>query len=103
MPLVEYHDMFERVLPDTANDSLHVRILPRTTRCNLDCFEPQIRHPLLEMRAINTVAITQQIARCGVPRKGLDDLLSRPLGGGVVAPQLTVVPAPPLNQALERM
>ena len=44
---------------------------------------PQARHAPLKARAIRGIAISEEVLRGRIPRKGLDELLGRPLGGRV--------------------
>src|SRR5262245_29278725 len=79
MPVVEHDDMIEHVAANTANDPLAVRILPGTSWGDLDLFDAQMLDALLQRSTVNGVSIAEEISRCGVPRKRLDDLLGRPL------------------------
>jgi len=44
---------------------------------------PQARHAPLKARTIRGIAISEEVLRGRIPRKGLDELLGRPLGGRV--------------------
>src|SRR5919108_5145788 len=77
MPLMQHDHMVERVTPNAADYPLTVWILPGRSRGNLDLFNAQVLDALLERCAVDRVPIPQQIARCRIPGKGLDDLLGR--------------------------
>src|SRR5215510_8277616 len=81
---VEDDDMIEHVTADTANHPLHVGVLPWTLGSDEDFFDPHMAHPLSKSVPINAVPIAQQIPRGGLPWKSVHDLLSRPLGGGML-------------------
>ena len=85
MPFVEHDDVIEGLSPNAAHDSLHIRILPGTARCNLRLFDAHMAHSLLKLGVVDRVPIPQQIARRCIPCKRLDDLLGRPLCRGVVS------------------
>jgi len=77
--LVENDDVIQTISADTANNSFHIRILPGASRCRDYLFNEEAPHAAAESLTIDGIAIPKQIARCGIPRKGLDHLLSHPL------------------------
>ena len=85
MALAKHDHVIKKLTPDRADEALDVRILPRRPgRC--ECFghlEPG--DSLAEVTPEDGIAIAQEVARCGVPRERLDDLLPRPLGGRVLS------------------
>jgi hypothetical protein len=84
MPLVEHDHVIETLASDAADEPLYIRRLPRTTRRDLDFFDTHVAHALLERRAVDGVAISEQILRRLIPGTGLDDLLCGPLCRGVL-------------------
>src|SRR6266511_1718049 len=84
VPFVQDDDVMEHLTAHTANQSLDIWILPRTPWCDQYFFNAHMLEPLPKEGAIDTVAIAQQIPRHCVPRKCLDHLLRRPLGGGML-------------------
>jgi hypothetical protein len=60
--LVPQHDYLVETFPaDTANEALHVRVLPRTPGRNHDLLDAQVPDPLPKRRAVDTVPIAQEI------------------------------------------
>src|SRR6516165_7099469 len=84
MPFVEDNDLIEHVATDTSDEPLAGGILPRRSRRNLHFFDAPRADSRLKSRAVDRVAIPQEIAWCFIPGKGIDDLLCRPLCGGVL-------------------
>jgi hypothetical protein len=82
--LVQHDHMVKRVSPDTADEPLTIRILPRRSRGYFDFFNAHVPHSILKRLSVDRVPIPQEITRCGVPWEGIHELLGRPLGGGVL-------------------
>src|SRR5215475_6555963 len=53
MPLVEHDDMIETLAPDTPNEPLAVRILPRRSGRNLHFFDTHVADSLLKELAVD--------------------------------------------------
>src|ERR1700674_2186595 len=83
MAFAEYDDAVEAVAADTADQALNVGILPRTPRGTEDLLDAHALHAAVKHGPINRVPVPQQVLRGAIPRKGLDDLLSRPVRGGI--------------------
>ncbi len=79
MPLVEDDNVVRTITANTSNNSFHIRILPGASRCGDDFFDEEALHTTAKSLAIGGVSIAKQILRCGIPREGLDHLLSHPL------------------------
>ena len=79
MAFVQHDDMIKAVASQGSDESLHERVLPRTSRCTQDLLDSHTSDPPLKFAAVDCIAIAQEVFRCGVPRKGFDDLLTRPL------------------------
>jgi hypothetical protein len=61
-----------------------VALLPRTMRGGEDFADTQALHSAPELRAVDSVAIAEQIRGRQVVREGIHDLLGRPRGGRVL-------------------
>ena len=79
MSLVQDDHVIEALTPDTPDQPLDVRILPRTPGGDGHFFDPHVLHPLPKGVPIDPVPITNQISRGLVPRKGVHHLLRCPL------------------------
>src|SRR5262245_30194721 len=84
MSLMQDDHMVQALAADTPDQSLDIRILPWTAGGNQHFLNAHVAHALPKGGPVNAVAIAQQISRGLVPRKGVHDLLSRPLGRGVL-------------------
>ena len=82
MPLVQDNHVIKAFATDASDQSFNVRTLPRGPSGNDDLLDAHVPHSAAEVLAVDPVAIAQQVARCLVPRKRLDDPLSDPRGGG---------------------
>ena len=83
MPVVEDDDMLEHVVPNAADDSLAVGMLPGTARGSFDCFDTHVLDALLERPIVDRVPVPEEIARRSLPGKRLDDVLGGPLRRGM--------------------
>ena len=83
MAFVQDNHVVQAFTPDTPDQPLDVRILPRTSGGDYDFLDPHMPHPLPKGGAIGAVPIAQQIWRCFIPWEGVNDLLGGPLRGGV--------------------
>ena len=59
--LVQDDRVVEALSPDRADDSLHIRILPRGTWCNENLLDPESIDAAREVLAVDTIAVTDQI------------------------------------------
>jgi len=53
-------------------------------RCDDDFLDTHALHAAAKVLAVDLVAIAKKIGRSGVVRKGVDELLSGPVGSGVL-------------------
>ena len=72
--------MIQTLSPDTADESLDIRILPRRAGGSHHFMDAHMSHTLPKIGAADAVPIAQEIAWRLVPRERLDHLLGRPLG-----------------------
>ena len=84
MPLAENDDMLEALASHRANETLRERILPRTVGRREHFPDSHALHSVPKRVIVDAVAIAEEIGRGGVIREGMDDLLSRPGGGGML-------------------
>jgi hypothetical protein len=77
--IVEYDDMIEAVSANRADQSLGIRVLPRTTWCDGDFVNAHSADSTLEILAKDRIPVTDQIARGLIERKRLNQLLGCPL------------------------
>src|SRR5437879_4164976 len=82
MSLVQDDHMVEELAADRADHALGERVLPGRTRCGEDLGDADALHPSAKLGAVDTVTITEQVARRRVIGERLDDLLRGP-GGGI--------------------
>jgi hypothetical protein len=81
---VEHDDVVETVAPDRADQAFGERILPGSARCDDDLANAHALDPVLEISTVDGIAITEEVSGAGLVRERVDDLLSRPGGGGLV-------------------
>ena len=62
MLLVEDYHMIETLPSDASNEALDVRILPWTLRCDHNFFDTHVLDALPKGHAVDTVAVTEEIA-----------------------------------------
>src|ERR1700674_1128358 len=84
MAFAEYDDVVEAVAADTADQAFNVGILPRTPRGTEDLLDAHAPDAAVKRAPINRIPVPQQVLRGAIPREGLDDLLSRPVRGGIL-------------------
>jgi hypothetical protein len=69
-------------------------------RCDDDLANAHALDPALEISAVDGIAIAEQVGGAGLVRERVDDLLSRPGGGGLVGDadvdEFSAAAAPPL-------
>jgi len=81
--VVHHGDVVETLSANGPDQTLDVRILPRTPRCCLDLLDSKTGDATVEKWAIDVVAIAQEVARRVGVGECLDDLLRGPLRRGV--------------------
>ena len=70
-----------QTLPSYGPDHpLRIRILPRTPRCRAHLGDAQARDAPNKSLAVYRVTVAEEVPGCPVPREGLHQLLSGPLG-----------------------
>ena len=79
MAFVQNDEMIEAIAAQGSDQPLHERVLPRTSRCAENLFDPQALDPPLKCAAVDRIAIAEEVFRCAVPWEGFDDLLARPM------------------------
>jgi hypothetical protein len=82
---VEHHDEIEAFSASRADDALGEGILPGRARGDDDLANAHALDPALEVSAEDGIAIAEQVSGVGLVREGVDDLLGRPRGGGLVS------------------
>lgn len=68
-------DVVEAFAADGANQAFHVWRLPGAPGRDENLFDAHIMYPIAELAAVDSVAVSQEVSGCFIPRKGLDDLL----------------------------
>jgi hypothetical protein len=84
VPFVQYNDVIQTIPPYAADHAFHKRILPRAARRSEYLFDTQAFDTHLKLTSIDSIAISQQVLRCCIPWKRLDDLLPGPPSGGML-------------------
>ena len=82
MAFVQDDHVVQALPSDGSDEALDVGRLPGTSEGDQKLFNAHVVDAVLEDIAIDSVSVSEQVFRRGVPGKRLDDLLSRPLGGG---------------------
>src|SRR5215467_13446940 len=70
--------MVQTFTANRTDDAFDVSPLPRRPRSAEDFFDIHHRDLFAELLAIDSISISQQIARCCIKRKGCEHLLRRP-------------------------
>lgn len=76
--------MIETIPPDTTDHTFCKRVLPRTAGRSEHFFDAQASNAPLKLASINGISIPQEVLRCRIPRKSLDDLPPGPPSGGML-------------------
>ena len=80
--LTEYKHVIQTLTADRADEPLHERVLPRAPRRGENLLDPHACHAMPKWRAVDAVAVAEEVGRRGLVRDGVDQLLSGPDGGG---------------------
>src|SRR5271155_1763914 len=72
--------MVEAVASNRADQPLNMTVLPWRTGCDGPVSNAHGSHATYGRGAVDGVAVTEQVARCLIPRERLSDLLGDPLG-----------------------
>jgi hypothetical protein len=83
MPIINDNDVVQALAPDTADQPLHVTILPRTLSGDENLLNTHSFNSCRERMTIDSISIPNQIPWCAVLRKSFNDLLCGPDRGGV--------------------
>src|SRR5690606_4956329 len=94
--LVDGDQVVETVTPESTYPSLRKRILPRRPERRRDLRQPESVNSIFEIAAVDLVAIAEQITTGCLERTRLDDLLCRPLGGGMTR-HVEMKDSPPIH------
>src|ERR1700730_15526778 len=84
MPLSEHDHVVEALSANTADQAFREWILPWTECCSEDLLDAHSLNSVSVVATIHSVTVPYQIPRCGVLRKGFDDLLCRAFCRGMV-------------------
>ena len=71
--------MLETLATNASDDPFHVRALPRRARDARNLLDAEPCDAAFEVSAVHSVPGPQHVARSGVPRKGVNNLLCSPL------------------------
>src|SRR5262245_16388225 len=85
VPLAENDDMVQALASHRTDEPLREGVLPRAARGRQDFTDAHALRALAKRGAVDAVAIAQEVDGGGVVRKGVDDLLSGPVRGGVLS------------------
>src|SRR6516164_7157842 len=83
MTLVEDDDMIQTFTADRSDEAFDKWILPGRPRSSNDLLDAHTLNPATESRTVRRVSISQQKPRCGVPGKGISNLLGKPTLRGI--------------------
>jgi hypothetical protein len=79
---VEDDDVIEALPAQGADEAFDMGFCQGGPWGDLDLVDPQGVHPAGEHRPVHSIAVAQEVARHGLPRERLHELLGRPLGRG---------------------
>ena len=85
MPLMQDHHVIQTLSPDTADEPLDIRILPRRAGGGHHFLDAHVSHTLSKRGAVDAVPTAEERAWRLIPRERLDHLLGRPLGCGMLS------------------
>ena len=84
MLLVEDHHVVQTFTPNGSDDAFDIRILPWGTWRNENLLDAEHAGTASEVPAVNSVAVTNQIPTCRVPRERFDELSAGPFSRGML-------------------
>ena len=84
MLFTEDQHMIQALAAKRPDQAFNIWILPGRARCDRAVAYPHSSHPLRDGLSVSTVIVADQIARCGIPRECLGDLLRQPLRRGML-------------------
>ena len=79
MLLVEDDHVVETLAPNATNEPFDVRVLPRRARRRENLLDAKSGDATVAVPAVYLIAVPKKVTRRRIPRKGIDDLLRRPL------------------------
>ena len=77
----EHHDMVEAFASDRSNQPFHMTVLPWRAGRDWSVSDAHGSQPTCHHDTIRSVAVTDEVARCRVPRECFGYLSGDPLGG----------------------
>lgn len=83
MGLVENNHVVEEFAAQGPNHSFHERILPRTSRCDPDFFDPAVGQEGSEAAPVDGIVVADQVTGRRIEGKSFADLLLDPDRAGV--------------------
>ena len=83
MSFVEHDQAIQAISAYAADYTLAIRILPGRVWCDQNFLDIHILDSLLEVVAVDAIAITDKKAWCFLVGEGIDDLLGSPFGAGI--------------------
>ena len=83
VPFPEHHDMVEAFAADRANQPFHMAVLPRRAGRDWSVSDAHGSQSACDRDTIRSVAVTDEVARCRVPRECFGDLPGDPIGGRI--------------------
>ena len=83
VPLVQDDEVIETLAAQGADHTLREGVHPWGSHRSADLADAQTPESSREGKPVSLIAIADEEPGCGVPREGVDDLLSEPLGRGV--------------------
>ncbi len=95
MLLVEDHHVVEAFTPDGTDDAFDIRILPWGAWRNENLLDAEGVGTASEVSAVDSVAVTDQVSRCRVPRERFGELSAGPFSRGMLG-DVEVNDAPPV-------
>jgi hypothetical protein len=84
MSLAQNEEMIQAFAAKGADDPFDKGVLPGRARGDADLADPHPFDATREVLTVDPVSIPEEVPRCRVLRKGLDQLARRPEGRGVV-------------------
>src|SRR3984893_9438835 len=79
MFLVQDNDVVQTLAPDRSDQPFGKAVLPRRGRCNWLVSDAHGTQSARDHSAVDSISISDHIARCAIPRKSLGDLTCNPL------------------------
>lgn len=84
VPRVDDEHVIQTLAPDRADEPLRERVLPRALRRREHFVDAHALYAMPELLTVDLVTIPEEIGGSGIVREGVDELLGRPGGGGML-------------------